>query len=309
MWCPACRADVAAELSSDNRRMNCARCQTELGIAASANLPSAATSPTEGMERDARALLARWSTQNVIESPSIRSSSYGSTNLPGDTQLSAGRVLNELDRVAIASAQMAEDRPVRSAMSSTGLAAFNEIEERAATVRPQPALQHFDPTERRTESTAANATESHPASPREPADQVGPNHEIDLHPQLPHSHPVRSNISAIVGQVFAYLGVFVLTGGTVMSVFSFFGGPENLMPIGLLTAAGGQMILFLGVVTLISSGMERAVSEMIWRIDHLAEEVLHMGLALDDLEHGRNNHHHFERSQAEREKIAARRAA
>jgi hypothetical protein len=34
-----------------------------------------------------------------------------------------------------------------------------------------------------------------------------------------------------------------------------------------------------------------------------------MGLALDDLEHGRNEHHHFERSQAEREKIAARRAA
>ena len=32
MWCPSCRADVAAELSTDNRRMLCARCQTELGI-------------------------------------------------------------------------------------------------------------------------------------------------------------------------------------------------------------------------------------------------------------------------------------
>ena len=67
-------------------------------------------------------------------------------------------------------------------------------------------------------------------------------------------------------------------------MWSYFGGPAEYMPKGWLTAAVGQMLLFLGVVTLISAGMEQTVHEVSWRIDHLAEEVYHMGLALDDLE-------------------------
>jgi hypothetical protein len=44
------------------------------------------------------------------------------------------------------------------------------------------------------------------------------------------------------------------------------------------------MLLFLGVITLISSGMDQTIHEVGWRIDFLAEEVHHMELALSDLE-------------------------
>ena len=95
----------------------------------------------------------------------------------------------------------------------------------------------------------------------------------------------------MVGQLCAYSGVCLLTCGTVMVMWSYFGGPPNFMPTGWLTAAIGQMSLFLGVVTLISSGLEQTTSEVAWRIDHLAEEVHHMGLALDDLEHEHRQRH------------------
>src|SRR5262249_33136308 len=69
MWCPTCRADVAAELSTDNRRMLCTRCHADLGIAAGASASNTATPRAQETERDARELLARWSVQNVLEPP------------------------------------------------------------------------------------------------------------------------------------------------------------------------------------------------------------------------------------------------
>ena len=73
MWCPSCRAEVAAELSKDNRRMMCARCQTELGIAAAASPLTSTSTLNAETERDARELLARWSTQNLLEPHNIAS--------------------------------------------------------------------------------------------------------------------------------------------------------------------------------------------------------------------------------------------
>src|SRR5689334_5908751 len=73
MWCAVCRADVAAELSADNRRMLCARCHAELGTAAGAMERPAAGLRTQETERSARELLARWSTQHLLEPPLVGS--------------------------------------------------------------------------------------------------------------------------------------------------------------------------------------------------------------------------------------------
>lgn len=308
MWCPACKADVAAELSADNRRMVCARCQTELGIAASAALQSSVSSATDGMERDARALLARWSTQNVIEAPSIRSSAFGTPNLPGEAQSLAGRISIDPERTNVAATRVTDEKPARSAITSSTLAAFTEFEERAAPTQSQPMHDHPEPTERKSEPAIFSSPDLKSIPQRHPSGHGYSNdvshhahHESTHHPQ-----PPRSSVSAVVGQILAYLGVVVLTGGVVMAVFSFFGGPENMMPIGLLTAAGGQMVLFLGVVTLVSAGIERAASETIWRIDYLAEEVHHMGLAI---EHVDQDHNDIERQQSQRHQIPTSRAA
>src|SRR4051812_1632767 len=67
MWCAACRADVAAELSTDNRRMMCARCHSELGTAVGSIERAGAGPRLQDTERNARELLARWSTQHLLE--------------------------------------------------------------------------------------------------------------------------------------------------------------------------------------------------------------------------------------------------
>jgi len=67
--------------------------------------------------------------------------------------------------------------------------------------------------------------------------------------------------------------VAVLTLGTVMVLSGYFGGPANYAPTGWLVAAVGQMLLFLGVVTLVSGGMEQTVDAVAWRIDELADQV------------------------------------
>lgn len=61
-----------------------------------------------------------------------------------------------------------------------------------------------------------------------------------------------------------------------MVLSGYFGGPANYAPTGWLVSAVGQMLLFLGVVTLVSGGMEQTVDEVAWRIDSLAEHIVHL---------------------------------
>jgi hypothetical protein len=145
------------------------------------------------------------------------------------------------------------------------------------------------------------AHEHHPTGAHSHGDHV--HHEDPIHPTTRR----RISWTGIAGQACAYLGVGVLTCGSVLAMWSYFGGPAAYLPAGGLVAAIGQMLLFLGVVTLISNGMEQTTIEVAWRIDHLAEEVHHLGLALDDLEqthrttHATGMHIHGEAESTRRE--------
>lgn len=61
-----------------------------------------------------------------------------------------------------------------------------------------------------------------------------------------------------------------------MVLSGYFGVQTNYAPTGWLVAAVGQMLLFLGVVTLVSGGMEQTVDEVSWRIDHLAAQIMQL---------------------------------
>ena len=285
MWCSSCRADVAAELSTDNRRMLCARCQSELGIAAF-ETPRAVNAPRAvETERDARELLARWSAQNLLDVASS-SPTVGRTS-PAVTQENiATRPEHRIDpprlEIPPPSAQFAAAQEEDSVSSP------------AVPLDPQPTKS---PVKKRssqqklqTRPQLARGTKGDFTSSGEPS-----SHPPDSsQPNLDHDHVVRDAVqkqlarrtswSTAAGQLCAYAGVGLLTCGTVLVMWSYFGGPAEYMPKGWLTAAVGQMLLFLGVVTLISAGMEQTVHEVSWRIDHLAEEVYHIGLAIDDLE-------------------------
>jgi hypothetical protein len=94
--------------------------------------------------------------------------------------------------------------------------------------------------------------------------------------------PQGPNAAALVGQLLAYGGVLGLTVGTAMVVWGYFGGPQSFAPTGWLIATLGQMLLFLGVVTLVSGGMEQTTEEVARRIDRLGERLIRIEQASRD---------------------------
>ncbi|MBS0205714.1 MAG: hypothetical protein JSS49_22665 [Planctomycetes bacterium] len=246
MWCAACRADVAAELSADNRRMLCARCQSELGTAA-----GAMDRPTTGVrlqdtERNARELLARWSTQHRLESPLATTTDAR----PVEPVAAVGKPANRYDA---AHSVPAPSAPTMAA--AQGRSDERPVERRRRKKRSQPQPP----------AITAEATSARP-----------PAHDDLVRLAVQQPEPPPGNWTTMVGQLCAYAGVAVLTLGTVMVLSGYFGGPTNYAPTGWLVAAVGQMLLFLGVVTLVSGGMEQTVDEVSWRIDQLADQIFRL---------------------------------
>ena len=285
MWCSSCRADVAAELSTDNRRMLCARCQSELGVAAF-EPPSMVNAPrTLETERDARELLARWSAQNLLD--------VGSTS-PGTARTSSTAVPEN----AVTRPEHRLDPPQMTTPTPSAqftAAAQNDNPGSSTTISHNKSSLKSSRTKRSVQKNQEAGPKLARATDNDSSDGDSQNRPTEkAQTDLGHDHVVRDALqkqlarrtswSTVAGQLCAYAGVGLLTCGTVLVMWSYFGGPAEYMPKGWLTAAVGQMLLFLGVVTLISAGMEQTVHEVSWRIDHLAEEVYHMGLALDDLE-------------------------
>ena len=236
MWCGVCRADVAAELSADNRRMLCARCQTELGSAAGALERPAAAPRLQETERNARELLARWSTQHLLEPP-----------LSGTAAQLAGELPPSKPSLRIDAAHSSVPAP-NTDSAPTG----ERLEKRKRRVKPKNLHLTQTPVVEPVRSTAQDDIVRKAMT--QPAER-------------------KANWATTAGQLCAYAGVGVLTLGTVMVLSGYFGGPTNYAPTGWLVAAVGQMLLFLGVVTLVSGGMEQTVDEVAWRIDALAEQI------------------------------------
>jgi hypothetical protein len=67
----------------------------------------------------------------------------------------------------------------------------------------------------------------------------------------------------------AYFGVAVLTVGTALVLWGYFGGPPAYAPTGWLVTTAGQMLLLLGVITLVSGGMQQTTHEVASRVAHL----------------------------------------
>lgn len=70
----------------------------------------------------------------------------------------------------------------------------------------------------------------------------------------------------VVGQMFAYLGVLTLFVGSVLVLLGHFGNLASYAPTGWIIATAGQMLLFLGVVTLVAAGLEQV--QQSWRQSH-----------------------------------------
>jgi hypothetical protein len=96
-----------------------------------------------------------------------------------------------------------------------------------------------------------------------------PHFDLETYAETAGRKPGRQE--SIFGQLLAYLGVGLLTIGTALVVWGYFGGPavQRYQSTGWLISTAGQMLLFLGVVTLVSGGMQQTTHEVAQRVEHL----------------------------------------
>lgn len=169
-------------------------------------------------------------------------------------------------------ADTASESHVRSAESSQGTAAV------PSERNDEDPVDH-DWTQR-SETQAIHKSQDVSVSSRTSIRTDVP-HRVESEPepiqQAPSTNSVDSASSSgwynNIGQMLAYLGIIFLTAGTCGVVVSYFGGPANYAPYGWLGATIGQMLLFLGIVTLISAGMEQTSQELRQAVDQRMDEV------------------------------------
>ena len=100
------------------------------------------------------------------------------------------------------------------------------------------------------------------------------------------------------GQVLAYAGVGLITVGTTLVLWSWFGKTPQYAPTGWLICTVGQMLLFLGVTTLISGGMQQTSHEVTRRVEYLGDRILRFEQSADQILRGPHFNEVRERSRA-----------
>ena len=97
---------------------------------------------------------------------------------------------------------------------------------------------------------------------------------VNVQDQIVPSPESQSNWQSPIGQILAYFGIGLITVGTVLVLWSYYGGPAQYAPTGWFATTIGQMLLFLGVVTLISGGMEQTTREVNRRIETIGARLI-----------------------------------
>jgi len=161
-----------------------------------------------------------------------------------------------------------EPRPVTTA----------EAERRVRTRRPSaPPRPATTPPQFRVDPSHPRPMASPPAAEaRVDTPHAGgpaPPH-FDVHTAIATKTERRGHGTQIAGQILAYSGVLALTLGTALVIWGYFGGPPDYAPTGWLVATGGQMLLFLGVVTLVAGGLEQTSRDVRVRVESLGERLI-----------------------------------
>lgn len=254
MWCDHCRADAAAQVSAETGRAVCGTCGADLGM-----VRRPATD-------QARELLKRWNAGIDLED-APESLVAGADGLAGETATSvsaeprARRVrlrrppAVELPVAAPATAPAA--RPVVTATSA-----------RTRIDAPHPSRRAVDPDDDFADgfSDGPRYDTPHSGGPAPP--------HFDVQMAIAARTERGGYGAQIIGQILAYSGVLALTLGTALVIWGYFGGPPDYAPTGWLVATGGQMLLFLGVVTLVAGGLEQTSRDVRVRVESLGERLI-----------------------------------
>ncbi|MEX1231348.1 MAG: hypothetical protein WEB58_13970 [Planctomycetaceae bacterium] len=126
---------------------------------------------------------------------------------------------------------------------------------------PQPRGDFFLPKDRSNATRQVHAPHPHLA---------GAHFDVQAMIRANNEEKLQQSTQSIFGQILAYLGVGVLTLGAGCVLWGYFGAAHyaHLAPTGWLITTAGQMLLFLGVVTLIAGGLEQTNTLVNARLDH-----------------------------------------
>lgn len=126
------------------------------------------------------------------------------------------------------------------------------------------------------EADGSGTRELRPRRRVDRAESSTPAPHFDLQTYLAQNPQKVGRSESIWGQLVAYIGVAVLTIGTTMVLWGYFGGVARYTSTGFLVTTAGQMLLFLGVVTLVSGGMQQTSNEVSTRVEYLGERMIRM---------------------------------
>lgn len=272
MWCPQCQADVATEIAPDGQALLCVTCESEVRKVFAPSL--------HPETRSARDLLDRWAADELLEDLDATAESR---SLPASEAMQSRRTA--------AGKGAGRPRPVpRQSPNKPKLRVDSAHSQEEVIERRRPAPP--------AETVAAASMPATPPPQRLPAGYrqdgghaaLGAPH-FDIQTAL-RTAQRSGRGESLWGQLLAYAGVGVLTIGTVLVLWGHFGGFGNYASTGWLVATGGQMLLFLGVVTLVSGGMQQTTHEVTQRVEHIGDRIYRIEQATQDLLQGP----HFGRS-------------
>ncbi|SFI82592.1 hypothetical protein [Planctomicrobium piriforme] len=323
MWCEHCQTDVATEISADGQSLLCTTCGQPARKVVAPSLHPETKSAREFLERWARE-------QQALKQQRAGDAPAGLPAAPVPAAPATPPVAAEAP-IPAAKAPIA---PIEESAEEDDAASGPPIpksktkwrldNEHGAPSGPVPTRSDRPRRSQRLEKIAAEAPAPAPiaaevtatASTEPVAEKVRPQRKIridDGHESArgPHFDPMVNaprkatypgRAEAMWGQLLAYGGVGLLTVGTVLVLWGYFGEIEQYASTGWLVSTAGQMLLLLGIVTLVGGGMQQTTHEVSQRIEHLGGRMIRIEESTDKILKGP----HFRRSRRRSEKRAAK---
>lgn len=300
MWCANCQDDVATEISADGQAVKCITCGEQVRQVFAPSL--------HPETKSARDLLQKWAEEQKQQLGKVADASTEESPRSEQSEKPNSEVKipesNEKAPAKPSELKATEDVAEKKSKPKFRVDAAHE---RHVSKKPKQAPQELEETnsvvsektENKSEvSTEKNVTEEVAANlPSQDQQPVQNYHNHLSHEQAPAPHfdvvaaskkakarPGRSE--AIWGQLMAYAGVGVLTVGTVMVLWGYFGMVEQYASTGWLLSTAGQMLLLLGIVTLVSGGMQQTTHEVTERIEYLGGRMIRIEESTDQLLRG-----------------------
>lgn len=234
------------------------------------------------MPKDPQELLARWASDEILDP-------YGPVLDKDSNPQSSSSPIDYLGQIT--DPAVGEDLDGQFAMARTLPLTTDELTASTPTKRPvapeEPKSEKTPPTTELPPATIAKAT---PAQPQDnnpaPVSSNKKNVETNLpaarQPGLPSKPAAKRGGGSlmVLGQILAYIGVLSLTIGSTFVLWGFFGDKPHYAPMGWLVLTAGQMLLFLGIVTIVSGGIEQTTSTVDIQFTALNEQILRIEQAV-----------------------------